>query len=444
MIMTPKRCTMVLSAALLVVAAVGRAAQPATMVVPVPADTSWTLDRCQAVARLSSPKLASGRATADAARADAKAAAAGRLPTLGLTGRAAYTTKTMSLNIPTLLGTRSIEFGDGSNTDLMLGARVPLYEGGALSAEHQAAEDRWQASLAEVATDSLGLQLQVRQTFYAALGSEAAADAARQGETRLRRHLTEVEQNLTAGTATEEARLQVLARLRHAEQTTVQAEAAAASRRYVLGRLVGQPGVQIAPQADLEGSLLVGGEASRPWDQWPQLLAMDARRNAVHHSARAAAGSLLPGVDLEGGWHYGKPGVDQVTNEWMEYGTVAVTLRWTLFDFGSRRDRVMSLRAQGRAIAASRDDVQGALEARQADARTQLESARTLVARASDRLDLERRLLDLAHERWQQGHATENELLDAQDDMTLAASDLALAQAQLRLAEAELLAALGW
>ena len=407
-------------------------------------DSVWTLRRCEQAALAASPTLAGSRARADAARAGADAAKAGGLPQVGLTGQVGYVTETMKLEMPTLAGPRSIEFGDGSNTDLMLGVRAPLFQGGSLQANQRSAAAGYEAQLAAVASDSLSLQLQVRRAFYAALGSEATAGAARQGETRLRRHLDDVQKNIAAGMATEEARLQVLARLRHTEQVTLQAEADAATSRFRLGRLVGLAGSQVRPGADLAATLLSGSEQERPWDQRPALRAMSARVEQADQSAQAAAGSLWPAVDLAGGWHYGKPGIDAVSNEYMDYGTVALNLRWTLFDFGGRNSQVQSLRAHKRAAAAAQDDVQDALLTRQAAAETQLEAARRQAARAAERSDLESRRLALVQERWRAGHATENEILDAHDDVTMAVSDLATAEARLRLAEAELLAALGW
>lgn len=432
-------CGSLIAAGLILLATVG-----ATTAAAAPADSAWTLERCEQAAFAVSPTLAGGRARAEAARAGVDVVEAGRLPVVGFDTRSSYTTEIMVLPMTSPTGANGIDFGDGSNTDLMLGLRAPLFTGGRLRAETRSARALWQASLADVAADSLDLRLQVRWAFFAALGGEAAADAARQGEERLRRHLADVEANLAVGMATEEARLQVLARLRRTEQATVQAQAEAAALRYRLGRLVGLPGTQVRPRAELATSLLAGDEAARPWSERPQLQALTARLDAADQSARAAGGSRWPTIDFEGGWHYGRPGVDPVVNEWMDYGTVAVNLRWTLFDFGGRSSRIKSLRAEGRALAAARDDVQDALRTRQANARTQVESARQEAARAAERLDLERRRLDLAHDRWRAGHATESELLDSQDDVTLAASDQATSQARLRLAEAELLAARGW
>lgn len=158
---------------------------------------------------------------------------------------------------------------------------------------------------------------------------------------------------------------------------------------------------------------------------------------------RAAAGSYRPAIDLQGGWHYGRPGIDAITNDWMNYGTVAVGLRWTLLDFGRRDGQVSGLRAATRALEHQRTDADRALRARLATARVQRDAAAQAERRAVERVDLQKRYGELVASRLDQGFATQREYLDAQDDLTLAEIDLATARAQLRGAEAELLAALG-
>ncbi|MFO7609973.1 MAG: TolC family protein [Candidatus Krumholzibacteriia bacterium] len=438
------RTILALVSTVLAAAGAGAATAAVPTIVPAAADTAWSLARCEQAALAASPGLAAARAYADGSRAGADAADAAHLPVLGLQGSAGYVTETMTLEVPTATGIRHLEFGDGTSAELALGLRAPLYTGGRLGAERRAAAAGWRASLADAAGDSLDLRLQVRQAYFAALGGEAAAAAARQGEQRLRRHLAELEADLAVGTASEEARLQVLARLRRTEQATLRAEADAAARRYHLGRLVGLPGRQVRPGGDLDATLLSADPEGRPWAERHRLQAVTARADAAGHAARAAAGSFLPTVELQGGWHYGRPGVDPVANRWMDYGTVGVSLGWTLFDFGVRKSRVQGLRAERRALSAVRNDVEDALRTREANARTQVEAVRAEAERARERMDLEERRLAMAQGRWRAGHATGSEVLDAQDDVTLAATDLAAARARLRLAEAELLAALGW
>lgn len=409
------------------------------------ATEAWDLQRCLDEAQGVSPWLAAERTRAEAAASGLDAARAGLYPVIGLTGDYSYVTETMKMSIPTLPGqpARELQFGDGHNADLMLGVQVPLYEGGSLRARREAAGARLQAQQYVVQADSLDLQLQVRRTFFAALGADAAAEAARRGEERLQRHLEEIEANREAGAASEEPAVLARARLARQQQGTVLAEAQAAQLRLALGNLVGRPDQQIEPAADLDRALLTVDQSSVPWDERPALRALDSQIFAGAQDARAAAGSYRPAIDLQGGWHYGRPGIDAITNDWMNYGTVAVGLRWTLLDFGRRDGQVSGLRAATRALEHQRTDADRALRARLATARVQRDAAAQAERRAVERVDLQKRYGELVASRLDQGFATQREYLDAQDDLTLAEIDLATARAQLRGAEAELLAALG-
>lgn len=410
------------------------------------AGDAWDLQRCLDAAQTASPQLAADRARTDAAASGLRAARAALYPALGFSGDYSYVTETMKMSIPTLPGqpARELEFGDGQNADLMLGLQVPLYAGGSLRARRDAAGDRLRAQRFVARADSLDLRLQVRRTFFAALGADAAARAARRGETRLQRHLDEVRSNRQAGVASEEAEVLTRVRLTGQQQRTVLADAQAAQLRLALGRLVGQPDRQIRPKASLEVPLLSGDAATVPWSDRPVLRALDAQLDAGQKDVRAAAGSYRPAVDLQGGWHYGRPGIDAITNDWMNYGTVAVGLRWTLFDFGRRDGQVAGLRAGNRALEHQRDDTDRALRTRLAGARVQHQAAAEAEQRAAERVDLQKKYLELVSSRLDEGFATQREFLDAQDDLTLAEIDLATARAQLRGAEAELLAASGF
>lgn len=410
-----------------------------------PAPAAWDLQRCLSAAELVSPTLAAERARADAAASALETARAALYPSLGVTGDYSYVTETMKMSIPSLLSQSAYElkFGDGHNADLMLGLQVPLYEGGSLRARRDAAGARLHAQRFVAQADSLDLRLQVRHAFFAALGADAAARAAHRGEARLQRRLEEVRSDREAGAANEEAEVLTRVRLTRQQQNAVLADGQVAQLRLALGRLVGRPDEQIRPDAALDVPLLAPDAAIVPWTERPALKALDARITAGRKDVRAAAGSYLPAIDLQGGWHYGRPGVDAITNDWMDYGTVAVGLRWTLLDFGRRDGQVSGLRAGNRALEYEREDVDRALRTRLAAARVRHEAAATAEQHATERLDLQKRYLELVASRLDEGFATQREYLDAQDDLTLAEIDLATVRASLRGAEAELLAALG-
>jgi outer membrane protein TolC len=408
-------------------------------------DTGWTLERCLEEALDTSRTL---RARADhLARAEAAAgeARAARLPTLHLEGSYTYTSEIMSLNLPPLGGFQipEISFGDGNVYDMRVALKAPLFTGGALRARARAEDAARRATWHESRADSLNVIHGVRTAYFAALGAETRADVARVAERRLGRHVHDLDAALEIGTASEEARVQGLARLRQAEARTSALEAQARASRIALGNVVGRPGEEVIPRGDLDKTLR--GER-RQWggvDTRPELFVLDERARQSRQLAGAAKGAYLPTVSAQLSYHYAKPGVDQIVNEWMDFASVGVIFSWPLWEWGARAKRVESARAAGRALEHERVRLLDALHTGLAVAEVNLESAREQLEKAAERVRLERRRLQLVENRYLRAAASENERLDAEDDLTAAEMDLAAATVQVRLAEAEILYVLG-
>lgn len=416
---------------------------------PLPANAqtapdSPSLEQCLAEAFAAPAALRGARERLEASRAAARSAQAERWPTLDLGGDYRYASKftTIDLPLPPPVGPRRIDFGDGHQVDLSVGVRTPLYTGGALAASAAAARAEARANDLDVAADSLALVRDVRAGFFRALGARAESDAAAIAVSRLQRHLTEVENAIGIGTSSEETRLQVEARLRVAEQRAIADDMNLTAAELTLGRLLGRTGVRVAPQGDLATPLL-GSPGEIGEIQRPELQALSERRTRRELDATAAAGRLLPSVSAGARFNYGRPGVDPVQNEWMSWASADVRLSWTLWDWSARRDAVASARAAARAVDDQRSALERDIENGVAVARERLDSTSRHLENAEDRLRIEQSRLDLVRGRYDDGMATESELLDAHDDLSEAETDLAAARVANRLAEIELLYAVG-
>ena len=155
--------------------------------------------------------------------------------------------------------------------------------------------------------------------------------------------------------------------------------------------------------------------------------------------AASARGRLRPRVMADVRAHYARPGVDLITNDWMGYGTVGVSVAWPLWDAGARTARSGQAAARARWLEAQQRELDEAVATAAATAATALDAARDQEAQAVARTGMQARLLALVEGRYAQQSATETEYLDAQDELTQAELDLALARARVRLAEAALL-----
>jgi outer membrane protein TolC len=406
------------------------------------ADSCWTLDQCLRAAMENAPRLRASAQVVAGAQAAAREAVANRWPTLGVSGSYSYASETQEISMAS--PGPKIRFYNDNVYDLAMTARVPIYAGGALREKARAESFGGRAAALDLQTDSLKLVFDVRRAYFNALGSEARVEAARQSARRLERHLQELTSAQNIGTVSEETRLMALSRLRQAEQAVLSAQADAQAARLALGNLMVQPGLEIHPAAELDAPIADSALVPLPLESRAEVSAAQSRIDQSLRLARTAQGALLPSLSGSAAYHYAKPGVNMTENEWMDYFTLGLTASWTLWDWQARSERVGQVRAAARAWEERKQDLVNVLNTRYETALSALRAAQAAQAKAAERMDIERRRLDLVDGRMRQGMASESEFLDSHDDLTAAETDLISATARLWLAEADLLLAAGY
>ncbi len=399
------------------------------------------LEHCIQTALSNSSSLRAFGENQRAATAGVDEARAQRWPTLSVGADFNYQSEVNEFDLPAPIS-RTIRFGDNESYGLLADLELPLYTGGRLAAQEHAQRDAANATGFDLAADSLRVIQQVRASFYQALGAQAEVDAASLAVQRLRRHLEELEQQVRAGAASTEARLQVEARLRAAEQRLLNAEEQRSVRRLQLGRALGFPAREVVPAGQLDRTLLSSNEipsGASSVDLRPELHALSSRQSANQEASRAAKGSLLPSLNATAQLHYARPGVRVIDNKWMDWATVGLRLQWTLFDKGGRSARAEQYAATARALSHRHEELQRELTSALEISRAQVRAQYQQVDKARQRATLESQRLELVRGRYQQGLGTETEFLDAQDDLSDAEIAVAAQRSRLRLAEVNLL-----
>ena len=407
------------------------------------APASIGLDACIEQALAHEPRLAAGGEAERAALAAAAEAGARRLPTVDLGGSYRYNSDVMVKRFDLgPAGASELRFGDHHQADFNLGLSVPLFTGGELRLVAEAAAAGASAAGERRAALVLATRREARGAFFALLGRQAQLAAAEIASERLRRRLAETRGAVALGGASAEDSLRVLVRLREADQRGLQAAAARHAAALALGRVLGRPGDAVLARGDLAQSLLKGDGDSAAL-ALPDLNALDRERERQELLARAARSTRLPRVsgDLRG--HFGRPGIDPLANEWMPYATATLAVNWPLWDGGIRARRAQQADAGARQTALMRQDFSEGLVTARETARAELDGALGEVSAAAERVTLQTRLLALVTGRRDRAQATENEVLDAQDELSEAEIGLALARTRARQAEATLLWTLG-
>ncbi|NUO20026.1 TolC family protein [bacterium] len=407
-----------------------------------------SLDECLRRGLEASDALEAKRHATNSAQFDARAFAGQRKPSLALKGSYNYTSETQDLTsaFPSAPGFTppKIKFGDGNIYDLNLTATIPLYAGGAIVSREQAARLDAQAQRYDTRADSLILLHSIRRAYFIAAGAQANQDAAVARRARLQRHFDELSSSRTIGVATEDALLAVEASLKSAESALLQAETAARNARLALGKLIGEPSLEIFPQSVLNSALAYdAGYDPELIQQRPEVQMLDARIEQRNRLRRASIAGLLPNVGAAAVYHYAKPGVDMIENEWMDYYTLGVSMSWTLWDFHEARSRAKSQEVLARSLSATRSDVLKTFESRALTSLETRDAARPVESKLRERLQIETRRVEMLSNTLAAGLASESQWLDAQDDLTIAELEWISSVVALRLAEADYLYAIG-
>ncbi|MBE0643601.1 MAG: TolC family protein [Bacteroidetes bacterium] len=348
-----------------------------------------------------------------------------RLPRLDLTASYTHISETggIDLAIPGLIS-RSIRFGDGNVYESAITASVPLFTGFRLETGQRMQE-------AQVAIT--GAQLKGTETSL----HNRVAIAYRQAQLALRSRRIYEEQLQYLG-----AQLDLLKKLQAQGQilpydtlllstrmSALRVERASAHSAYRNARLTVADFGDLDPDFDVSSDVSV--TSTLPIEdeeallqaallQRSDLAVLREMKALGDQRVRAEKAAYLPALSAFASYRYGKPGVDQVSNAWMNYYTAGLALQWNLWSWGGDRGRV-----DQQEIQRQETDLRYARLERQL--RTNIRSLRNDLgvlaetrAMLDDQVRQESVKRDLLQARLSQGLATATELVDAETARTTA------------------------
>lgn len=186
-----------------------------------------TVDMATQIALDNNPDLIAARERAQAAGFDTKAAAAGRRPTVGLTTGVNYTNYFNTLGGPFAAQLLQEE----TTSDMAVQVRIPLFQGGAISARYRQAGARESVALEQMIATERDIIAQTRSSYAAWQASNAVIESSKQAVSAAELSLEGVRAENSIGNRTV---IEVL----NAEQELLQARAQLVTARrnaYVAG-----------------------------------------------------------------------------------------------------------------------------------------------------------------------------------------------------------------
>ena len=384
-----------------------------------------TLDEARASAAQNAEEIAIARLGVREAERGIDAVRAQRLPRLDLSASYTHVSETASIDfsIPGVLS-RSISFGDGNVYETALTASVPLFTGFRLQSAQRLQESRRDIAVTQLQGSTVALHNRVTAAYHQAqlaMRTRSMYD----GQLAYLADQLDVLRKL-------EAQGQLLpydTLLLSTRMSALRVERASADAAYRNALL------QIA---DISG-------VTEDFDVDAELPPLPAFRNdgaaqlsaaAIEHRADLAAlrrlvsagadrvsseqAGMLPSLSAFASYRYGRPGVDQITNDWMPYYTAGIALQWNLFRWGGDRARVEQQEIAMQEEQLRYDRLRRQIENGMRGLLNDLGVLEQTMAMLDDQIRQEQAKRDLLQARLAQGLATATELVDDETALTTA------------------------
>ncbi|HLF56609.1 MAG TPA: TolC family protein, partial [Thermoanaerobaculia bacterium] len=161
--------------------------------------------------------------------------------------------------------------------------------------------------------------------------------------------------------------------------------------------------------------LLAAALASRP-----ELVDLERQEQAYGQQKRIERADGLPQIDLNGFWGREVREADNISDPLYDAWSVSVDLRWELFDGGRRKGRIAQFESQRQQLALRRADLESRVRLESREALSAYRTARARASSATVAATTAREAVRVARESYEQGVATQTDLLDAQSRAILA------------------------
>ncbi|MCI0691313.1 TolC family protein [candidate division KSB1 bacterium] len=371
------------------------------------------------------------------------------LPSLDVSATSSYTDEIAKFDLPfTLPGSPGqVELGGHDRTELAIGVRQPLFTGFRLQTQVDLAKTALESEQTLLAFLNQQTAYQVYLLFYQAqsLKKERRIQAA-----SLARLDVQLEQARSLFKAAQVMAYDTLQVYNQTLQLKILLDQNQRDQRLVdlqMARLLDLPEVRPITEADLQKpslfSLRLDSLKQTATQRRPELSGVRLGQRSAQLSRKLAKSSYFPDVGAEAKYHYAKPGLNQVANEWMDYSTIGVSLQWNLWRWQQDRHRVEAAEVEYNRLTIEERELLRSID-------YEVERSWENANFAAKQIQLAEHLLAQQQERYRiigaqqrEGVATTNDVIVAEADLTQAELQLQRALIQYYLSQSEILLATG-
>jgi outer membrane protein len=411
------------------------------------AQTTYTLENCLEMAMKNNPSLKAMASQVAVAGAQEKEAKSNYYFTLSAQGHAVYNSDFMVAEFPSPAGVNRIAFGDHENYDLALNLQQPLFTGFRINRQHDMARLGLASEQQKEKHQRSMLTYMVTVSYYRLQMMMWFKKITQTSKHQILEHLEDVTNLYQEGMTPKYEMIRVEYRLAEAEQNIVQAANAFHLARTELNNHMGveqDTNYTIAvdsaffPQVYALEDLVKSGLQARG-----DLHALKYREQQAGQRVDLQKSDRYPHVYAFGNFHYGKPGINPIVNEWMDYWSAGVSLQWKLWDWGNRDSKIEQAKLQQNSLQHSLAKLHQDIEKDIIDAYVKVSESADLVRLVNKELEQTIALFQYVQDNFREGMISNTHFIDRQMELTRARLKKAQTIARYHIAVANLGRAVG-
>ena len=318
----------------------------------------------------------------------------------------------------------SVEVNDWDYNTVSFGITQPLYTGGQLKGQYESAKISVDLARSFYDLEVLDLGFEVKEAYFAALRLEKAVAVTKELVNNRQRHLIEVEKRVKVGVLPKVEQLKAEVELAHSQDNLVSAENSLKVSFSGLNRLLERP-------LDMEWTLSDVAPLMPPVlpdidSCYRQALQDRPDRKSAHlnvmqmeKEVKVARSGYYPRVDLL--LVHEEFQDDAFSSGWNYDDQALVTVSYDLWNWGRVKDSVNASQSQKKQAETELDSLERSIRLEVKNAYLSVLSAQVRIGTAEKAVDQAKEVLRMQTIRFQEGMATNTDVLDA---------DFALAQVQ--------------
>lgn len=349
-----------------------------------------------------------------------------RLPALDFSISTSYFSEINEIDLSQTIGIadRRVALGGHDRSEILLGVRQPIFTGFRLRAQTDLAKNSTLSEEAKFDAISNEVFHQIHLLFYKAQSLYNQRKILEASQKRLNTQLQHVRNLFEAAQAMAFDTLQVynqtLTIKIQTENNHLQIDLTNLQMARLLDLAPGRPILEVEierPTAEWSGLVQLKNQALM---NRPELKSLRLAQDGVLLQEKLVRSAYFPAVFGQAAFHYAKPGLNPVANEWMDYFSVGVNLQWNLWRWQGDQKKVEAVRVLHNRLKLEEREllrsIEYEVEEHFAELKHSLRQWR-LAEQLRDQQAERYRIVSVQH---QNGVASTNDLITAEADLTQA------------------------